>query len=128
MTKGKTQKIHSFHKHNAHFDNNFTTVFNTQFDNKLCGSLQKNAGDDARSAQKPSKTSDNTPKIEDKYDYSFYTNNTQFSQTQRVDDKITQTGTLCIPSKKTSVARFARGFHKHYGYSNITRYQNHIHQ
>jgi hypothetical protein len=51
MTKGKTQKIHSFHKHNAHFDNNFTTVFNTQFDNKLCGSLQKNAGDDARSAQ-----------------------------------------------------------------------------
>ena len=34
MTKGKTQKIHSFDKHNAHFDkhyahfdNNFTTVF-----------------------------------------------------------------------------------------------------
>lgn len=53
MTTVFTQKLHSFDKHNAHFDKFLTTIA-PHFDNKvtqaaLCVSLQKNAGD-ARSA------------------------------------------------------------------------------
>jgi hypothetical protein len=51
MTTVFTQIIHSFHTVFTNTTHTLTTSW-PQFDDKLCGSLQKNAGDDARSAQK----------------------------------------------------------------------------